>query len=159
MSIMETDLPGVGKKFIVPLDNGKEIIIIAGDTGKKELFIKEEPEGDNKKLFECSSELSRKIGAILEGAYFRPVSTKGSEPLIGEDAEIERYEVPKDSNLADKTLEEASFYKKTEVAIMSIRRDNKSISNINPTTKIKSGDVLLVVGSPKEQEEFKKFLM
>lgn len=159
MAITETDLPGIGKKFIVHLGNGKELIIIAGNTGKKELFIRDDPEKDSKKLFECSNRLSRKIGAILEGAYFRPVSTKGSEPFIGENSEIERYEVQHDSKVAGRTLEEVHFYEKTEVAIISIRRGIESISNINPTTKIMPGDILVVVGSPKEQKEFEKLIM
>jgi len=39
MTVYESDLPGVGKKFEVELENGERLVIVTHNTGKRERSI------------------------------------------------------------------------------------------------------------------------
>jgi len=67
MPITESDLPGVGKKFEINLDDG-EMVVVIHNTGKREVFRRPNPDADSEKVFEFSDDLARTIGSIIGGA-------------------------------------------------------------------------------------------
>ena len=56
MTVYESDLPGVGKKFEVEIDDETTLVIVTHNTGKREMFRREGDE-DSVKLFELSDQL------------------------------------------------------------------------------------------------------
>jgi len=75
MPITESDLPGVGKKFEIDLDDG-EMVVVIHNTGKREVFRRPTPDADSEKVFEFSDDLARTIGSIIEGR----TSSRSSRP-------------------------------------------------------------------------------
>ncbi len=113
MTVYESDLPGVGKKFEIELDDGERLVIVTHNTGKREVYLKADADADSEKVFEVSDRLARKIGTILEGAYFQPVQVKQVETMLSDDTYLEWYGVSETAEVAGQTLAEANIRDRT----------------------------------------------
>jgi TrkA domain protein len=146
MAIYESDLPGVGKKFEIELDDETTVVIVIHNTGKREIFRREN-DSDSVKLFELSDKMARQVGSILEGAYFQPIATDTTETMLGEDSLLEWVKVADCSDITGKTLEELDFRKVTDASVVSIQRDDDTESNPGPDTVIEADDTLIILGT------------
>ncbi|NUB92470.1 cation:proton antiporter regulatory subunit [Haloterrigena sp. SYSU A558-1] len=158
MTIYESDLPGVGKKFEVELEDGERLVIVTHNTGKREVYLKANPDADGDKLFEVSDRLARKIGTILEGAYFQPVQAEAVETMLSDDTYLEWYNVAESAEIAGQTLEEADIRDRTGVSVIAIQRGDDLISPPTPETVLQVGDTLVVIGEREECAEFETLL-
>ncbi|WP_254531415.1 cation:proton antiporter regulatory subunit [Natrinema gelatinilyticum] len=158
MTIYESDLPGVGKKFEVELEDGKRLVIVTHNTGKREVFLKPNADADGDKLFDLSDRLARTVGTILEGAYFQPVQTEQVETMLGDETYLEWYGVTDESDFAGQRLAEANIRERTGVSIVAIQRDDELISPPTPETVIEVGDTLVVIGDREDCAEFEELL-
>ena len=147
MTIYEADLPGVGKKFEVELDGERRLVIVIHNTGKRELFVRENEDEDAEKLFELSDRLARQVGTIMEGAYFQPIRTDTIDTVLSDDTLIEWASVQEGSSLVDKTLAETRVRQELGVSVIAIQRGDETITNPGPETHIEPGDTLVVLGS------------
>lgn len=149
MTVYETDLPGVGKKFEVELPDESRLVVVTHNTGRREVFRRPSPDADSEKLFELPDRLARTVGSILEGAYFQPVQTDRVETMIAEDLSIEWYVVSEDSELAGETLASARVGPRTGSTVVAIQRGDEVIPAPGGDTDIRAGDTLVVVGPPE----------
>ena len=60
MKIRETDLPGIGKKYVVLLKSGKELVIIIYNTGRREIYLMEDEEPSC--VIELTDEEAKELG-------------------------------------------------------------------------------------------------
>ena len=146
MTIYESDLPGVGKKFEIELGNGSTLVVVIHNTGKREVFRRDGDE-DSIKLFEISDQMARQVGSILEGAYFQPVATGTTETMLDEDSLLEWVKVVEDSEIVGQTLEELDFRNETGASVVAIQRSDDTESNPGPETVIQANDTLIVLGT------------
>ncbi|WP_339103318.1 TrkA C-terminal domain-containing protein [Haloterrigena salinisoli] len=158
MTVYESDLPGVGKKFEVELEDDSRLVIVTHNTGKREVFLKDDPDADGDKLFELSDRLARKVGTILEGAYFQPVQAEAVETMLTDDTYLEWYNVSDAADIAGQTLEEADVRNRTGVSIVAIQRGDDLISPPTPETVLQVDDTLVVIGEREECAEFETLL-
>lgn len=158
MTIYESDLPGVGKKFEVELEGEERLVIVTHNTGKREVFLKSDPDADSDKLFELPDRLARTVGTILEGAYFQPVQSDRVETMLSEETFIEWYNVADDADIAGQTLEDARIRQRTGVSIVAIQRGEDVFAPPGPETVIEVGDTLVVVGEREDCTEFETLL-
>ncbi|WP_049981470.1 cation:proton antiporter regulatory subunit [Halolamina rubra] len=158
MTVYESDLPGVGKKFEIELDDGGLLVIVTHNTGKREVFLKADADADSEKLFEASDRLARKIGTILEGAYFQPVQSEQGETVLSDDTYIEWYSVSETADVAGKTLAAADIRGRTGVSVVAIQRGDELISPPTPETVLEVGDTLVIIGDREDCAEFEELL-
>ncbi len=158
MTVYESDLPGVGKKFEIELDDGELLVIVTHNTGKREVFLKADADADSEKLFEASDRLARKIGTILEGAYFQPVQSEQGETVLSDDTYIEWYSVSETAEVAGKTLDAADIRGRTGVSVVAIQRGDELISPPTPETALEVGDTLVVIGAREDCAAFEELL-
>ncbi|MFC7155955.1 cation:proton antiporter regulatory subunit [Halomarina halobia] len=147
MTVYEADLPGVGKKFEVELDDETRLVIIIHNTGKRELFLRREEGADAEKLFELTDRLARQVGTIMEGAYFQPIRTESIDTVLADDTLIEWSKVQDGSPLAGQTLAEARLRQALGVSVIAIQRGEETLTNPGPDTEIRAEDTLVVLGS------------
>ncbi|WP_178915651.1 cation:proton antiporter regulatory subunit [Natronomonas gomsonensis] len=145
MTVYESDLPGVGKKFEIEIDDDEQLVVVTHNTGKREVF-RRRGEEDSEKLFELSDRLARQVGTILEGAYFQPVATETTETMLDDDTLFEWVNVVEGSELVDKTLAEVDFRETTGTSVVAIQRDDETESNPNADSTIRAGDTLVIIG-------------
>jgi TrkA domain protein len=146
MTVYESDLPGVGKKFEVEIDDDERLVIVIHNTGKREVFHRV-GEADSEKLFDLSDRLARQVGSILEGAHFQPVKSDTTETMLDGDSLLEWVKVAEGSGIVGKTLEELDFRNVTGASVVSIQRDDTTESNPGPETVIQAGDTLIILGT------------
>ncbi len=146
MGIYESDLPGVGKKFEIELDDEATLVIVIHNTGKREVFHRES-EADSVKLFELSDKMARHVGTILDGAYFQPIATDTTETMLDEDSLLEWVNVVDSSELVGETLEALDFRNATGASVVSIQRGDETESNPGPDTVIEADDTLIIFGT------------
>jgi monovalent cation:H+ antiporter-2, CPA2 family len=63
-----------------------------------------------------------------------------------------------DKTIVDVALSEANLRIRFNVTIVAIKRDGKTIMDINAHTKLKQGDIIYVVGNPNDVYRFGNFL-
>lgn len=158
MTIYESDLPGVGKKYEVELEDDERLVVVTHNTGKREVYLKANENADSDKLFELPDRLARTVGTILEGAYFQPVTSDRVETMLSEETFIEWYNVAENAELAGRNLGEANVREETGVSIVAIQRGEEVVAPPGPETVIEAGDTLVVVGDRESCTAFEALL-
>ncbi|MDR5673586.1 TrkA C-terminal domain-containing protein [Halalkaliarchaeum sp. AArc-GB] len=154
MGIQESDLPGVGKKHEIDLEDGSTLIIITHNTGRRDVYRRDSAQEDSKRLFALSDKLARTVGTILEGAYFQPEPSTDIGTMLSDEMIIEWYDVPKNSFLDGNTLESSNLRKKSGVTVVAIQREDELFSNPTPSTEFQSGDIIVVIGNRESCNTF-----
>ncbi|WP_440010580.1 cation:proton antiporter regulatory subunit [Halomicrococcus sp. SG-WS-1] len=144
----ETRVPGVGRKY--ELDRGTDrLVVLVRHDGERELY-RREGDADAEKLFDLDGATARRLGAILEGAYFQPVELDEVALPLG-DAIIEWVDVSEDSPLAGATLGDAGVWSDTGATVLAVQRGRETHTTPNPDFAVEAGDVLVAVGTRAEQ--------
>jgi len=157
MPITESDLPGVGKKFEIELNDG-EMIVVIHNTGKREVFRRADPDDDSEKVFEFADDLARKVGSIIEGAYFQPIQSETQETTLPGGILLEWYELQPGSPLIGETPESADIGNQTGLTIVAIQRDDAVIDSPDADTTLREGDTLIGVGTRENCKAFESML-
>lgn len=158
MTVFETDLPGVGRKFEIEIGDGAQLVIVIHNTGKREVYRKSAPEADAEKVFEASNQLAQTIGSILEGAKFQPVEVDHQGTMLPGDTVLEWYNVAPGSRLANRKLGEENLRRELDVLIVAIQRGEDIITSPGPDTRIEPEDTLVVIGTQEDVLAFESLI-
>lgn len=154
MDVSETDLPGVGKRFDVEIGSGEAAVVLVHNTGRRELFVRDDPDADAEKLLDLNDREARVVGSILEGAHFQPRAADLTETTIGDDIMLEWYTLDADSPLVGKSLGEADVRKRTGATVAAIEREGEVVQSPGADFAFQPGDQLIVVGSGENHQSF-----
>lgn len=157
MAITESDLPGVGKKFEIDL-GAETMVVVIHNTGKRELFRRSDPNADSEKVFAFDDSLARKIGSIIEGAYFQPVEPEKTRTTLPGGVLLEWYELHPGAELIGETLETAEVGKRTGATIVAIQRGEETIASPPSDTELREGDTLMIVGTREDCDAVEELL-
>jgi len=155
MTVYETDVPGVGRKFEVDVGDGARIVVVIHHSGRRELFFRPKEGADSERVATLTGEEARQLGAVLEGAYFQPIELDSQTVPLGE-AIIEWIEIDGNSPLAGQTLGEADIRHRCGVSILAIQRGAETIENPRSEVEILADDVLVALGTRKEHQAFRE---
>ncbi len=148
MKIRETDLPGIGKKYAVTLEEGRDLMIIIHNTGKREVYLMEDEEPQC--FFELTDEEAKELGFLVAGALYQPIKAEKME-LILKEMVMEWVKVEKDSNFVNKTIAELQIRKITGASVIAMMRGDKIIPSPDPYKEnILPNDTLVVIGTRKQ---------
>ncbi len=157
MRFRETDLPGVGKRYTLELEDGGELTLIIHNTGRRELYIIEEDEEEPTCVISLTEDEAKELGFLLAGTTYQPVAPERME-LIMKEMVMEWVKVGERSQLVGKTIAQAQIRKKTGASIVAIIRGEDMLVNPDPsTTDIKSGDILVVAGTRQQIKNFLEY--
>ncbi|WP_135852240.1 cation:proton antiporter regulatory subunit [Halorussus salinus] len=170
MTVYETELPGVGRKYELELDDDRLVVVVHHD-GDRDVYRRapdagERPPnsggrsstaGETTHLFCLRDEQARKLGAVLEGAYFQPVALDSVEVPVG-DALIEWYRLPADAPLAGGRLGDANVREATGATLLAVRRDGETHPSPDPDFELLAGDWVVALGARDEQKELKELV-
>ncbi len=146
MTVYETDVPGVGRKFEYELDGDDRLVLVVHHDGKREVFRRRSAEADSEKLFELDDQQAREFGTLLEGAYFQPLDLERVQVPLGEEI-IEWHDVTADSSLVGRSLSESNVRRETGTSILAVQRDGETIANPEPDFEFGAGDVVVALGT------------
>ena len=151
MTVYETEIPGVGRKFEVELDDGSRAVVLHHHDGRRELFRRPDPEADSEQVFDLPAETARRLGSILTGAHFESVDAGDLSVPLG-DAIIEWVDVPADSPLVGETIGEANVRAETGASVIAIQRGADTVANPATGVIVEPDDILVALGTRTERE-------
>lgn len=157
MPVYESEIPGIGRKFELPLEDGGRAIVILHHDGRREVFRRPDPDADSQKLLDLTDQEARRLGSLLEGAYFQTVDVASLEVPVG-DAIMEWTEVDEADHLVGRTLGETDLRRETGVSVIAIQRGVETVPNPDSTFRIEAGDVLVTLGTREEHVSLEAFL-
>ena len=156
MTVYESDLPGVGRKYELETTGGRLIVIIHHD-GLREIYRRPSPDADAEKLAELSVGNARQLAAILQGTDFETVDVDALSAPLGE-AIIEWRTVSEDSPWVGKSLGEAHIRRETGVSVIAVQRGEETHPNPAAEFMIELDDILVTLGTREEQAALDDYL-
>lgn len=153
MTVYETDVPGVGKKFELDLADGARAVVLLLHDGRVEVFRRGSPDADSEKVFDLTHRQANRLGSILEGAYFETVPTEELSVPLG-DAIIEWVDITGDSPVAGRTLSEADLRNVSGVSVLAVQRGEETVPNPEADFRLEPGDILVTLGTREQQATF-----
>jgi TrkA domain protein len=158
MELEETRLPGIGSRFVLPVESGGRLTVILHNDGKRELYwFRRRGDEDPSAVITLDDDEARQLGAIIGGAYERPKIVEDLEMALGE-LLIEWIKVPDTSPWIGKTLAEAGFRAKTGITVIAILREPEPVSGARPDDVVQLGDTLVTVGKAGQYAAFRGIL-
>ncbi|MDW7651730.1 MAG: TrkA C-terminal domain-containing protein [Bacillota bacterium] len=150
MLIKEADLPGVGKKYTVNSAEGQTFVIIIHHSGRREIYLMDGPDEDEPLYtLEMSDEEARRVGAILLGADYQPVSSEKME-IVMKKLFIEWVKITEDSQLANQAIKDSRIKETTGATIIGIQRGEEMIVSPKADELLLPDDLLMVVGKREQ---------
>jgi len=156
MSVYETDLPGVGRRFDLELSTGAVASVVIHHDGRCELY-RREGDADAERLFRLTGDEANKLGSILEGAYFESVSLDDLSVPLG-DAIIEWVELSEESPLVGTPLRDTDIRGRTGATVVAVQRGEETTPNPDPSYEFVAGDLLVAIGTREEQAALRELV-
>ena len=159
VEIVETDLPGVGKRIALEkLAYGGKFVIVVHNDGRREIYYFRKADDEKPIIFSLSDEEARKAGSVLSGAYFTPALMQAIAQTLTPKVSVEWVRVPFKSSVSGKTLGELNLRKRLGVLAIAIVRGEKTVPNPSASFRLKDDDLLIVLGSAKGMDRLRKLL-
>ncbi len=156
--IIETELPGIGKRFKMDLKKGGTLSVVVRLDGMRDVYYRQELE-EEPSVFSLSELESRQVSQILVGTYYRMHPLEMLEEALESKAGLHSVHVPRSTKVAGKRIGDLDIRKKTETSIVAvIRDDGTSIPNPDPSTAIERDDMLVVIGTAEGVDRLKAML-
>lgn len=160
MNLKETDLPGIGKKFVIQTRSGEQLAIIIHDDGRRELyhFEKDNPENSISTVTLDDDE-AKYISAIIGGVTYQPTALENIEVALG-DLIIEWYRLEPNYKAIGKTIGELRIRQRSGATIIAVIEKNQK-KHVNPGADLLlTADALVVViGERLHQQQIRHILL
>lgn len=144
--IREATLPGIGKKYVVPLRAGGNLAIIVRPDGERQLYHFQESEDRPCDVITVEQDEAQQLAILLGKPQVSAPDLEKLELALGA-LEIEWIELEETSLLVGKTLGASQLRKKTGASVVAIMRDDKAIANPDIDAEFRTGDTVLLIGS------------
>ncbi|ATW26460.1 cation:proton antiporter regulatory subunit [Candidatus Formimonas warabiya] len=153
-SIHETELPGIGQKFVIKARSGDKLVVIIHDDGRREMyhFAYDDPD-DSISMITLDDNEARQVAAIVGGIIYKPKALETIEVAL-DDLVIEWIKMEPDFPCLGKTIGELEVRKKTGATIIAlVGKDHAKVLNPGPEHVFKEGTTVVIIG---EKEQVKK---
>ncbi|MGQ9824658.1 MAG: cation:proton antiporter regulatory subunit [Desulfotomaculales bacterium] len=162
--IREAELPGLGKKFQVELENGERVVILIHDDGQREVYHFSGSEEDPVDSFLLNDQEARQVGSIISGAFYQPRALEKLEAAVS-DLRIEWLKVKESSPICGRSIGELGLRKNHGIIVISVideksrnRKENTFI-NPGPGFVFYPGQIIVVAGKSEKMKKFEEELI
>lgn len=154
----EIDLPGIGLKYEIDGLDGK-IAIVFLDSNDVQIYVLERG-CDEPCVVTLNPKDAVRLGSILAGAIFESreeLVEVAFSALADLRIVVHTYIAPK--SLTGRTIGELEIRRKTGVTIIAVSREGKNIINPPPSTELREGDVIVVIGERDQIDKFERLIL
>lgn len=160
-TIREAELPGLGKKYQLNLEEGEQIIVIIHDDGTREIYYFAEDADEPLASVSLSDQESRQLGSIIGGAFYQPRTLERLDTAVS-DLRIEWLKVRGNSEIAGKSIGDLGLRKNHGIIIIAVMEDKgkgrKETVSINPGPGyvFQPGHTVVAAGRSEKIKAFEK---
>ncbi|ACM58262.1 cation:proton antiporter regulatory subunit [Halorubrum lacusprofundi] len=157
LEVRERDIPGVGMRYEIDLDDHQTVMVLLHTNGRREIYYRDTQKSDDfERVFSLSDTQARALGLFLVGAYYQPIATKfGQESSSGR--YVDWYAVDSRSPLDGVQRETVPFTDEYGVTLLAVERDDAVHSTIDDAFTFAAGDSLIVLGTDGQHNDFARF--
>lgn len=159
--IREAELPGLGKKYQLNLENDSQIVVIIHDDGKRDIFYFSEDGDEPLASVTLSDQESRQLGSIIGGSFYQPKSLERLNTVIS-DLRIEWLKVTVNSAISGKSIGDLGLRKNHSIVIIAAMLDKGGgrtetlFINPGPSYVFQPGHTVIAAGNSVKMKEFEK---
>ena len=149
--VREATLPGVGKKYVMPLRAGGNVAIVVRPDGERQLFHFLEHEDRPCDVLKVDPDEAQQVANLLGGSMVEAPDLGELQVALG-GLEIEWVPLPDGSDMVGMTLGSSQLRKRTGASVVAILRGDTAVPNPDVDTSFEAGDTLLIVGSEAQTD-------
>lgn len=155
--VMESTLPGVGKKYVIRLDEGGHIAVIVKPDGERQLYHFLEDEDRPCDVLTLESAEAQQVAMLLGAQLIAAPDHEELQLALGQ-LDLEWVVLDEGSPLVGKTLLESQLRKRTGASVVAVLRDGEAIANPPIDTRFAVGDTVVIIGTPEQGEAARQAL-
>ncbi len=165
-TIKEAELPGLGKKYEITLENGDIVSVIIHDEGTREVYHFPDAEEDPLSVVTMTDIESRQLGSIIGGSFYQPKMLEKLEAAVA-DLHIEWIAVKEGAEVAGQSIGEMRLRKDHGIIVIAaiegkkdarkVRRGNTRI-NPGPSYVFTPGHTVVAAGTKEKMKLFEDML-
>lgn len=150
--VSETPLPGIGVRYEFTTEDGDRVGVVHHRSGMRELVLFEHEDPDTSHDFvRLSAEDSRTLAELLGVSQVAKDLAELEHDVEG--LAVDRLPLHATSPFDDRTIGDTAARTRTGVSIVAVLRAGSAHPAPGPEFGLRSGDVLVVVGTPRGIEE------
>lgn len=160
MNLKETDLPGIGKKFVVAARSGDKLVIILHDDGRRELYHFDHDDADESiSMVTLDDDEARHISAILGGVTYKPKALESIEVAL-DDLVIEWYRIESHFKCIGQTIGRLNVRQQSGATVIAvIDRSHEKHINPGPDVEITADALVVALGERRQHKRLRQILL
>jgi TrkA domain protein len=145
-AVTERDLPGIGRSYRLHDADGQPVTVVIHHGGRRDVYL---GPASRPTAVSLTDDQARRLGAILSGAFFRPLVVAQVEAIIG-GLLIDWITVPEHSPARGRSIADVRIRQETRMTVAAILRAGRPLVAPEPDEVLEAGDQLVVMGRPED---------
>lgn len=144
--LQRTELPGIGVRHELTTNSGDHVGVVNHIDGQRDvvIFDRQDPDACRYSIALTDDEAAALAGLLGTSIVLSQLSDVGEQ---AHGLRTEQLALPSDSPFIDQPLGKTRARTRTSVSIVAILRGHEVLTSPTPDTVIRTGDVLLAVGT------------
>lgn len=157
MDVQETALPGIGLRHEFTTQAGRHVGLVSHRSGRRDVLLYDERDPDAaREALHLTPDEAEAVAALLGAARITRALSTLPEQVSG--LLVEWLPLPASSPFVGRTLGDTQARTRTGASVVAIARGGKVVPSPGPEHDLRSGDTLVVVGTPDGVEAVAELL-
>lgn len=149
--LKESTLPGVGKKYVMSLDEGGHVAVIVKPDGERQLYHFLEREDRPCDVVTLEAGEAQQVALLLGKQMVAAPDNEALQVALGK-LDLEWVVVDEGSAVVGRSLLESDLRKRTGASVVAILRGDEVLANPDVGTRFAVGDTVMVIGTPAQTD-------
>lgn len=147
--VKESTLPGVGKKYVMPLEEGGHVAVIVKPDGERQLYHFLPDQDRPSDVLTLAGGEAQQVAQLLGPTLVAAPDHEDLQIALGQ-LDLEWIELDAASPLTGRTLLESDLRRRTGASVIAVLRGGQAIPNPPVEQRFQAGDTLVIIGTPAQ---------